>query len=31
MMQFFDHHLKGRPAPEWMRRGVPFLERGRQN
>ena len=29
MMQFFDHHLRGAPAPEWMRRGVPFLQKGR--
>jgi dienelactone hydrolase len=29
MLQFFDHHLKGAPAPEWMRRGVPFLQKGR--
>jgi dienelactone hydrolase len=25
MHQFFDHHLKGAPRPEWMERGVPFL------
>ncbi|HYW09532.1 MAG TPA: prolyl oligopeptidase family serine peptidase [Longimicrobium sp.] len=29
MMQFFDHHLRGRPAPEWMVSGVPFLNKGR--
>jgi dienelactone hydrolase len=29
MMQFFDHHLKDRPAPEWMRQGIPFLNKGR--
>lgn len=29
MMQFFDHHLRGRPAPDWMVRGIPFLEKGR--
>ncbi len=27
MSQFFDHHLKGAPRPDWMERGVPFLER----
>jgi dipeptidyl aminopeptidase/acylaminoacyl peptidase len=27
MNQFFDHHLKGAPAPEWMTKGVPFSER----
>ncbi len=30
MLQFFDHHLKGAPAPEWMRRGIPFLQKGRE-
>jgi dipeptidyl aminopeptidase/acylaminoacyl peptidase len=29
MMQFFDHHLRGAPAPDWMLRGIPFLEKGR--
>jgi dienelactone hydrolase len=29
MMQFFDHHLKGSAAPEWMRQGIPFLDKGR--
>lgn len=24
MKQFFDHHLKGEPAPEWMTEGVPY-------
>jgi dienelactone hydrolase len=28
MKQFFDHHLAGAPAPEWMRRGIPFLQKG---
>ncbi|MCA9319878.1 MAG: S9 family peptidase, partial [Planctomycetes bacterium] len=27
MQQYFDHHLKGAPAPEWMDRGVPYAER----
>ena len=27
MQQFFDHHLKGAPMPDWMAKGVPFLER----
>jgi dipeptidyl aminopeptidase/acylaminoacyl peptidase len=27
MHQFFDHFLKGAPAPEWMTRGIPYLER----
>jgi hypothetical protein len=28
MMEFFDHHLKGLPAPEWMEKGVPRLQLG---
>ena len=27
MQQFFDHHLKGAPKPEWMEKGVPYIER----
>jgi dipeptidyl aminopeptidase/acylaminoacyl peptidase len=26
MMEFFDHHLKGRPAPEWLQNGVDRLK-----
>lgn len=26
--EFFDHYLLGKPKPEWMEKGVPFLERG---
>jgi dipeptidyl aminopeptidase/acylaminoacyl peptidase len=29
MKQYFDHHLKGAPAADWMTRGIPFLDRGR--
>jgi dienelactone hydrolase len=29
MQQFFDHHLKGAPAPDWMQHGIPFLDKGR--
>ncbi|MDQ6886668.1 MAG: prolyl oligopeptidase family serine peptidase [Gemmatimonadota bacterium] len=29
MQQFFDHHLKGAPAPAWMEKGIPFLQKGR--
>jgi dipeptidyl aminopeptidase/acylaminoacyl peptidase len=25
--QFFDHYLKGAPAPKWMAEGVPFLKK----
>jgi dipeptidyl aminopeptidase/acylaminoacyl peptidase len=28
--QFFNHYLKGEPAPEWMTEGVPFLEKERR-
>ena len=27
MQQFFDHYLKGAPAPEWMEKGIPYIER----
>ncbi len=27
MHQFFDHYLKGAPAPEWMEKGIPYLEK----
>jgi dipeptidyl aminopeptidase/acylaminoacyl peptidase len=27
MQQWFDHYLKDAPAPEWMEKGVPYLER----
>lgn len=27
MQQFFDHFLKGAPRPEWMEKGVRFLDR----
>lgn len=27
MMQFFDHHLKGAPAPGWMQHGIPYIDR----
>ena len=29
MWQFLDHHLKDAPAPDWMTKGVRFLDRGR--
>ncbi|MBC7791086.1 MAG: S9 family peptidase [Anaerolineae bacterium] len=28
-MQFFDYHLRGMPAPQWMKEGIPFLDKGR--
>jgi dipeptidyl aminopeptidase/acylaminoacyl peptidase len=27
LQQFFDHFLKRAPAPEWMEKGIPFLDR----
>ncbi len=27
--QFFDHFLKGKPAPQWMEKGIPATEKGR--
>ena len=27
MKQYFDHYLKGAPAPLWMTEGVPFLDK----
>jgi hypothetical protein len=29
MQQFFDHHLRGAPAPEWMVQGIPYRQKGR--
>ncbi|SIR15821.1 S9 family peptidase [Pontibacter lucknowensis] len=29
MSQFFDHYLKGAPAPKWMDQGVPTLLKGK--
>ena len=31
MFQFFDHYLKGEPAPAWMTEGIPATEKGRRN
>ncbi|KPK80604.1 MAG: hypothetical protein AMS27_16690, partial [Bacteroides sp. SM23_62_1] len=31
MMQFFDHYLKGAPAPGWMVSGIPAMEKGMNN
>jgi dipeptidyl aminopeptidase/acylaminoacyl peptidase len=30
MQQFFDYHLKGAPKPEWMEKGIPYLERDKE-
>ncbi|HSC28216.1 MAG TPA: prolyl oligopeptidase family serine peptidase [Vicinamibacterales bacterium] len=29
--EFFDHFLLGKPRPEWMEKGVTYLERGRRD
>ena len=29
LQQYFDHFLKGAPAPEWMVEGIPATEKGR--
>ena len=31
MDEFFDHYLLGKPRPDWMVKGVPFLERGKRD
>jgi dipeptidyl aminopeptidase/acylaminoacyl peptidase len=28
--EFFNHYLKGEPAPKWMTEGVPYLKKNRQ-
>lgn len=30
MKEFFDHFLKGAPAPEWMKNGIPYLQREKE-
>ncbi|AMV29101.1 Prolyl tripeptidyl peptidase precursor [Gemmata sp. SH-PL17] len=30
MFQFFEHHLKNKPAPEWMEKGVPYIDREKE-
>jgi dipeptidyl aminopeptidase/acylaminoacyl peptidase len=29
MYQFFNHYLKNQPEPEWMKTGVPAIEKGK--
>ncbi|MGB9907835.1 MAG: alpha/beta hydrolase family protein, partial [Candidatus Saccharicenans sp.] len=29
--EFFDHYLKGAPEPDWMKKGVSYLERGKRD
>ena len=30
LRQFFNHHLKGEPTPQWMTDGVPYLDKDRR-
>ncbi len=30
MKEFFDHFLKGKAAPEWMQKGIPYLQRDKE-
>jgi len=30
LQEFFDHFLKGAPAPEWMQKGIPYLQREKE-
>jgi dipeptidyl aminopeptidase/acylaminoacyl peptidase len=30
MREFFDHFLKGEPAPDWMKNGIPYLKRDKE-
>ncbi len=30
MKEYFDHFLKGAPAPDWMQKGIPYLQREKE-
>ena len=30
LQEFFDHYLKGAPAPEWIQKGIPYLQREKE-
>ncbi|HEX6044566.1 MAG TPA: prolyl oligopeptidase family serine peptidase [Pyrinomonadaceae bacterium] len=30
LQEFFDHYLKGAPEPEWMEKGIPYLQREKE-
>jgi dipeptidyl aminopeptidase/acylaminoacyl peptidase len=30
LQQFFDHFLKGAAAPDWMQKGIPYLDRDQE-
>ena len=27
LQQFFDHFLKGDPKPDWMKHGIPYIDK----
>ena len=29
VQQFFDHYLMGAALPEWMDKGIPYVQKGR--
>jgi dipeptidyl aminopeptidase/acylaminoacyl peptidase len=29
MQQYFDHYLKGAPAPVWLKQGIPAMQKGK--
>ena len=29
--EFFDYYLLGKPKPEWVEKGVPFLDKGKRD
>ena len=31
MDEFFDHFLLDKPTPEWMEKGIPYLDRGKRD
>jgi dipeptidyl aminopeptidase/acylaminoacyl peptidase len=30
LQEFFDHFLKGAPTPEWMEKGIPYIQREKE-
>jgi len=30
MRQFFDHYLKDEPAPIWLEKGIPAIDKGKK-
>jgi hypothetical protein len=31
LAEYFDHYFKDGPLPEWMEKGVPYLEKGKRD